>query len=81
MGKKVYVEAEIEWPKLQESDRDMGNNLKEGSDLRKKLEEMDGQYVVKIMYGEDTKEKMIEAGVPTGGLVGQFIQGRPLQSH
>ena len=33
MQNKVYVEAQIEWPKLQESDRDMGNNLKEGSDL------------------------------------------------
>lgn len=74
MQNKVYVEAQIEWPKLQESDRDMGNNLKEGSDLRKKIEQMDGQYAVKIMYGEDTKQKMIEAGVPTGGMVGQLYK-------
>ena len=55
MGKKVYVECELEWTKLRPEDRDMGP--KDGSDMAKNMEAKDGVYVVNCLVNEDAEAK------------------------
>jgi|TARA_R110002072_G_scaffold247710_1_gene406895 hypothetical protein len=74
MGKKVYVECSVNWAKLQESDRDMGKNMPEGSDARAKIEEVQGRYTVQLMLDEDSKKKMVEDGVPNKGMQAQLFK-------
>tara|TARA_R110000822_G_scaffold18919_5_gene62040 strand:- start:643 stop:1152 length:510 start_codon:yes stop_codon:yes gene_type:complete len=74
MGKKVYVECSVNWPKLREEDRDMGKNMPEGSDARAKIEEVQGRYTVQLMLDDDTKEKMVSDGVPNKGMQAQLFK-------
>ena len=74
MGKKVYVECELEWTKLREEDRDMGTNLMEGSDQRNNIEAKQGLYIVNCVIDEDAKSKMIADGIPNKGLQAQLFK-------
>ena len=74
MGKKVYVECELEWTKLQEEDRDMGSNLMEGSDQRNNIEAKQGLYIVNCVIDEAAKSKMIADGIPNKGLQAQLFK-------
>lgn len=75
MGKKVYVECELEWAnKLQEEYRDMGSNLMEGSDQRNNIEAKQGLYIVNCVIDEATKSKMIAEGIPNKGLQAQLFK-------
>jgi hypothetical protein len=74
MGKKVYVECELEWTKLREEDRDMGSNLMEGSDQRNNIEAKQGLYIVNCVIDEGAKSKMIADGIPNKGLQAQLFK-------
>ena len=50
MGKKVYVECELEWTKLREEDRDMGPN--DGSDMANNFNAKQGIYVVNCIIDD-----------------------------
>ena len=73
MGKKVYVECELEWTKLREEDRDMGSNLMEGSDQRNNIEAKQGLYVVNCVIDDAAKNKMVADGIPNKGLQAQLF--------
>lgn len=81
MGKKVYFEAELQWAKVREEDRDFGKNLPEGSDQRNKLEAEQGHYIVQCHITEDVKKQMIKDGVPNKGMTGMLFkedsEGKP----
>ena len=73
MGKKVYVECELEWTKLREEDRDMGP--RDGSDMANNFDAKQGIYVVNCVIDEAAKNKMVEGEYlpwdwDTDGLVG-----------
>ena len=72
MGKKVYVECEVEWAKLRPEDRDMGP--KDGSDLAKNFEDKQGIYVMNCLIDDDTKSKMVADGIPNKGLQAQLFK-------
>ena len=74
MGKKVYVECELEWTKLREEDRDMGSNLMEGSDQRNNIEAKQGLYVVNCVIDDAAKNKMVADGIPNKGLQAQLFK-------
>ena len=74
MGKKVYVECELEWTKLREEDRDMGSNLMEGSDQRNNIEAKQGLYIVNCVIDDATKEQMVADGIPNKGLQAQLFK-------
>ena len=72
MGKKVYVDCELEWTKLRPEDRDMGPN--DGSDMAKNFDAKKGIYVVNCIIDEDTKSKMVADGIPNKGLQAQLFK-------
>tara|TARA_R110000851_G_scaffold19436_10_gene59868 strand:- start:1712 stop:2206 length:495 start_codon:yes stop_codon:yes gene_type:complete len=72
MGKKVYVECELEWAKLREEDRDMGPN--DGSDMANNFNLKQGIYVVNCIIDEDIKKKMVSDGIPDKGLQAQLFK-------
>ena len=72
MGKKVYVECELEWAKLRPEDRDMGPQ--DGSDMAKNFDDKQGIYVVNCMIDDDTKNKMVADGIPNKGLQAQLFK-------
>lgn len=72
MGKKVYVECELEWAKLRPEDRDMGPQ--DGSDMAKNFDAKQGLYVVNCMIDDDTKAKMVADGIPNKGLQSQLFK-------
>ena len=72
MGKKVYVDCELEWTKLRPEDRDMGPN--DGSDMAKNFDAKKGIYVVNCIIDDDTKSKMIADGIPNKGLQAQLFK-------
>ena len=72
MGKKVYVECELEWTKLREEDRDMGP--RDGSDMANNFDAKQGIYVVNCVIDEDTKSKMVADGIPNKGLQAQLFK-------
>jgi len=72
MGKKVYVECELEWTKLRPEDRDMGP--RDGSDMAKNMEAKDGVYVVNCLINEEQKKKMVADGIPNKGLQAQLFK-------
>jgi len=72
MGKKVYVECELEWAKLREEDRDMGPN--DGSDMAINMEAKQGIYVVNLMLTDEVKNKMVADGIPNKGLQAQLFK-------
>jgi len=74
MGKKVYVECELEWTKLREEDRDMGSNLMEGSDQRNNIEAKQGLYIVNCVIDGATKDQMVSDGIPNKGLQAQLFK-------
>ena len=66
MGKKVYVECQLEWTRLREDNRDMGPE--DGSDLSRKIESKQGQYIVDCLISDEEEKTMLEQGVPNKGL-------------
>ena len=50
MGKKVYVNCELEWAKLRPEDRDMGPQ--DGSDMAKNFDDKKGVYVVNCLVDD-----------------------------
>ena len=66
MGKKVYVECQLEWARLREDNRDMGPE--DGSDLSRKIESKQGQYIVDCLISDEEEKTMLEKGVPNKGL-------------
>lgn len=74
MGKKVYFAAKARWAKLRPENRDMGENLQEGSDTRLKIEAEQGHYLLNAYIDRNTKKEMIELGVPNKGMVGQLFK-------
>ena len=72
MGKKVYVECMLEWSKLRPEDRDMGPQ--DGSDMARKFDETQGQYVVNCVVNEEQKAKMIKDGIPNKGMMAQLFK-------
>ena len=72
MGKKVYVECELEWTKLREDDRDMGP--RDGSDMANNFDAKQGIYVVNCVIDEATKSKMVADGIPNKGLQAQLFK-------
>ena len=72
MGKKVYVECELEWTKLREEDRDMGP--RDGSDMANNFDAKQGIYVVNCVIDEATKSKMVADGIPNKGLQAQLFK-------
>ena len=72
MGKKVYVDCELEWTKLRPEDRDMGPN--DGSDMAKNFDAKKGIYVVNCIIDESTKSKMVADGIPNKGLQAQLFK-------
>ena len=72
MGKKVYVECELEWTKLREEDRDMGP--RDGSDMANNFDAKQGIYVVNCVIDEATKNKMVADGIPNKGLQAQLFK-------
>ena len=72
MGKKVYVECELEWTKLREEDRDMGP--RDGSDMANNFDAKQGIYVVNCVIDEAAKNKMVADGIPNKGLQAQLFK-------
>ena len=72
MGKKVYVECELEWTKLREEDRDMGP--RDGSDMANNFDAKQGVYVVNCVIDDATKNKMVSDGIPNKGLQAQLFK-------
>lgn len=72
MGKKVYVECQLEWSKLRPEDRDMGPQ--DGSDMARKFDETKGQYVVNAVINQEQKAKMIADGIPNRGMMAQLFK-------
>lgn len=72
MGKKVYVNCELEWAKLRPEDRDMGPQ--DGSDMAKNFDDKQGVYVVNCMIDDATKSKMVSDGIPNKGLQAQLFK-------
>lgn len=72
MGKKVYVECELEWAKLRPEDRDMGPQ--DGSDMAKNFDDKQGVYVVNCLIDDDTRTKMVADGIPNKGLQAQLFK-------
>ena len=72
MGKKVYVECELEWTKLREEDRDMGP--RDGSAMANNFDAKQGIYVVNCVIDEATKSKMVADGIPNKGLQAQLFK-------
>lgn len=76
MAKTITVDfvGKASYAKLQESNRDMGQNLMAGSDQRNKLEECEGMYVMNVFITPETKKQMIADGVPNKGMTGQLFK-------
>ena len=72
MGKKVYVECELEWAKLRPEDRDMGPQ--DGSDMAKNFDDKQGVYVVNCLIDDETRTKMVADGIPNKGLQAQLFK-------
>ncbi len=72
MGKKVYVECELEWTKLREEDRDMGP--RDGSDMANNFDAKQGIYVVNCVIDDTAKNKMVADGIPNKGLQAQLFK-------
>ena len=72
MGKKVYVECELEWTKLREEDRDMGP--RDGSDMANNFDAKQGIYVVNCVIDDAAKNKMVADGIPNKGLQAQLFK-------
>jgi len=70
----VDFEGTVSWFKGFESNRDMGENLEEGSDTRNKIELEQGHYLCNVYITPETKEQMIADGVPNSGMVGQLFK-------
>lgn len=70
----VDFEGIIEFAKVFEGNRDMGDNLMEGSDARNKIEAEQGHYVCNVYITPETKKAMIKAGVPNKGMIGQLFK-------
>lgn len=72
MGKKVYVEGIAMYARTTEEGRDMGKNLPEDSDQRRKIEECDGIYVLDLYVTEEAKKQAVADGLTTKGMTGQL---------
>ena len=72
MGKKVYVNCELEWAKLRPEDRDMGPQ--DGSDMAKNFDDKKGVYVVNCLVDDEAKSKMVSDGIPNKGLQAQLFK-------
>ena len=59
----------IKWAKLTYEDRDMGPE--DGSETGDKITAKQGQYTVQLMLTDEKKQEMIDAGIPTKGMIGQ----------
>lgn len=70
--KTIYLEGEARYAKVFEDNRDMGENLPEGSDQRNKIESTEGQYVIDVMVTPEAKAKAIADGIPTKGMIGML---------
>jgi hypothetical protein len=64
----------LEWPKLLESNRDMGPE--DGSETGDKITLKQGQYVVDVMLSDEKYQEMVDAGIPTKGLIGNNYKQR-----
>lgn len=75
MSKEKFMDfiGTASYPKLQESSRDMGENLPDG-DLKNKLEACQGMYVLNVYISDEEKKKMIADGVPNKGMAGQLFK-------
>jgi hypothetical protein len=70
----VDFEGTVSWYKGFETNRDMGDNLEEGSDTRNKIEAEQGHYVCNVYITPEVKKQMIADGVPNSGMVGQLFK-------
>ena len=70
----VDFEGTVSWYKGFETNRDMGENLEEGSDTRNKIEAEQGHYVCNVYITPEVKKQMIADGVPNSGMVGQLFK-------
>jgi len=70
----VDFEGTVSWFKGFESNRDMGENLEEGSDTRNKIELEQGHYLCNVYITPETKKQMVADGVPNSGMVGQLFK-------
>ena len=70
----VDFEGTASWYKGFEGNRDMGENLDEGSDTRNKIEREQGHYVCNVYITPETKKQMVAAGVPNSGMTGQLFK-------
>lgn len=73
MGKKVYVNCKLFWAKLRDVDRDLGKNLPDG-DIKKRIVEEDGHYLVNCVIDAETKKKMVADGIPAKGMQAQLFK-------
>lgn len=69
--KYVYARGEAYWAKLKEDNRDTGKYLPEDSDVRKKLESIDGQYTIDLHMTDEDIDNLVKDGVPNKGLHSQ----------
>lgn len=59
-------EAELEWARLREDNRDMGPG--DDSDVGRKITEQDGQYTLDMIVTDDVKAQMLKDGIPEAPL-------------
>lgn len=68
-----FFEGTVEYFRGFEDNRDMGQNLPEGSDTRNKIENDQGHYVANF-YPDGGHQELIDAGIPNKGLLGQLFK-------
>ena len=75
-NKTVYIEGYARF--MRPFYLDKGENLDEGSEIRKKIEETDGIYVGDIVLDfdnrDDAEEYLNSKGVPTDGMMGNLLK-------
>ena len=69
----VDFEGTAKFAKVFEHNRDMGENLEDG-DQKSKIVDEQGHYVLNVYISPETKKQMIADGVPNKGMVGQLFK-------
>lgn len=68
----VFKDISVRFARVFEENRDMGDNLPEGSDAKMKIEETQGKYAIDLPMSREYKQQMIQAGIPNKGMLGQL---------
>ena len=69
----VDFEGTAKFAKVFEHNRDMGENLEDG-DQKSKIVDEQGHYVLNVYITPETKKQIIADGVPSKGMVGQLFK-------